>query len=268
MKKIVRLPLINSSIAFVLAALLVTTIHECSHLIVSLFLGVPASIYPNFVNSTVHVADWQAILIAGTGPLFSLVSGLLVILLIKKWLKRKSNTFIKLVVLWFGFLSAETGFGYFFIAPLVAGGDTGQVLALLHAHWLVYAVIFAIGVAGFVLLLPRLLSARLSQFAHNKASFFQLSMFPWLIGTGILLIIYVLSITVTSLNGIDNPGLIALMGVATIGVFAPMADYHKKYVDTNAMQSTFSFPIAGIIITVILALFIIFVLSRGIYFGV
>ncbi|MEO5950550.1 MAG: hypothetical protein ABIQ04_03820 [Candidatus Saccharimonadales bacterium] len=266
MKKISRLPLITSTLAFVLAGMLVITIHELSHLVMSLSLGVPAILFPNFVVQPDQTTSWQIILTAGTGPLFSLISGLLIIWLIKDWLKGSSKTFTKLLVLWFGFLSAEVGFGYFFIAPLVAGGDTGQVLSLLNASWFVYAIIFAAGVAGFLLLLPRVLSARLSSFAHDKSSFFQLSMFPWLIGTGILLVIYTLSIAVTSISHIDAPGLIALMGVVTIGVFAPMADFNKLHAGHNK-NVVFNLPVAGIVMSSLIGLFIIFILSRGIHFG-
>lgn len=266
MKKISRLPLITSTVAFILAGMFVITIHEISHLIMSLSLGVPAILYPNFVVQPDQTQDWQIILTAGTGPLFSMISGLLIIWLIKDWLKGNAKTFTKLLVLWFGFLSAEVGFGYFFIAPLVPTGDTGEVLALLHANWLIYAIVFALGVAGFLFLLPRVLAARLSSFAHDKSSFFQLTMFPWLIGTGVLLVIYTLSITVTSLNHIDAPGLIALMGVATIGVFTPMADFNKKYTDGNK-NAIFTMPNTGIIVSCAVSLFVIFILSRGIHFG-
>lgn len=131
MSRISRLPLINSAIAFVLAGMLVTTIHELSHLTTARILGVQATLYPNFIDLHGTVSDLDTGLIAATGPLFSLVTGLLIIWLVKT--KSWKSGFARLLVLWFGFLSAETGFGYFFVAPLVSDGDTGLVLALAHA---------------------------------------------------------------------------------------------------------------------------------------
>ncbi|MBW4061518.1 hypothetical protein HJC99_03050 [Candidatus Saccharibacteria bacterium] len=63
--------ILNSTIAFVLAGLIVTTLHEISHLVAALILGATqATIYPNFVvtpDATSHAHD---IISLATGPLF------------------------------------------------------------------------------------------------------------------------------------------------------------------------------------------------------
>jgi hypothetical protein len=257
-----RLPLLNSTVAFVLAGFVVTTIHEVSHLVASLILGHPATIYPNIVDSGNRLSSHDGIIIAGTGPLFSLVTGLLVILLVRTTGWRSG--FLKLFVLWFGFLSAETGFGYLFIAPIVPNGDTGEVLALLHAQWYVYAIVFLIGIGGFVFLLPRIFAARFSPFAADKKGFFQLGMWPWLYGTIILLVLYFLAeLTVASVVP-GAPVIFVLVGVATIGIFTPIANYRAGAV-SEALP--LRMPITGGIVTVIVALLIILLLARGVPVG-
>lgn len=245
--------------------MLVTTIHELSHLTTARILGWQATLYPNVVDAHGHIGNFDTELIAGTGPLFSLVTGLLIIWLVKtdNW----KSGFARLLVLWFGFLSAETGFGYLFVAPLVAGGDTGQVLALVHAAWWVYAIVFVIGIAGFVLLLPRLFSWRFSGFADSKKEFFQFGMWAWLFGTIALLVIYLLVGVVMATFLPDSPVLFILMGVATIGVFTPIANWSEGLRKANPQVLTLSRPILGIVLSVIVAVLLIAVLARGLNIG-
>lgn len=265
-RPLVTSALFNSTVAFVLAGMLVTTIHEGSHLAASLLLGHPARLFPNLVDPGSHISDRDVILIAGAGPLFSLVTGLLVIWLVKTdtW----ANGFAKLVVLWFGFLSAETGFGYFFVAPIVPNGDTGEVLSLLHAAWYIYAIVFVIGVAGFGLLLPRLFSRRFSRFVDTKRPFFQLGMWSWLYGTVVLLIIYFFAALTVSSVVSGSPVIFILVGVATIGIFTPIANFAGGNETVAASESLpLGRPIVGIVVAAVIAVFIVLVLAHGIHFA-
>lgn len=121
--------LINSSVAFVLAGLLATTLHEMAHFITALILGDYAKIFPPYVQTADNINLYHHIIISAAGPVFSLLSGLIIIWL----LSGKGKGFMRLFWTWLGFLSAQIGFGYFLISPLAKAGDTGFVLSSLNA---------------------------------------------------------------------------------------------------------------------------------------
>ncbi len=249
----------NSVLAFVLAGLAATTIHELFHLIMTLALGEKAVLFPDHVQIDDAVGTSHALLIAAVGPLGSLGSGLLLIRLTRDW----GQGFARLFWLWFGFLSAQIGFGYLLVSALVQTGDTGLVLSLLNAPWYVYVLVTAIGGVGSWYLLPRLFSDRVSVFARDKNSFFHIGMYPWLIGTGILLVIYVI------IGQIMTPGkleLFGLMAVVTIGIFTPIADFDAARATAHPDSLQLSMPVAGMVVTGVAAAIVLFVLTHGISF--
>ncbi len=248
---------LDSVVAFVLAGMVATTVHEVFHLIMTLALGEKSVLFPDHVQIADNVSKYHAILIAAVGPLCSLVSGLLII-----WLARDCGKgFARLFWLWFGFLSAQIGFGYFLVSSIVQTGDTGLVLSLLHAPWYGYVLITAIGGVGSWYVLPKLFSYRVSVFAHDKQSFFQIGMYPWLIATGILLAIYVIIGQIMTPWKLELFGLIA---VVTIGIFTPIADFNALRAKAHPDALELSMPIAGMVLTGTVAAFLIFVLTHGI----
>ncbi len=263
MQKKSLLPLLNSTVAFILAMMLITTLHELAHLTAALILGHSAIIYDMAVDPIGDISTMHAVIIAGVGPLFSLVSGFLIIRFVK--VRSIRSDFGKLLAIWIGFLSAVTGFNYCIVAPIVSGGDTGQVLSLLHAHWIIYAVVFAFGCFGTYVLLPRLFSKKLSFLAHDKRSFFQLGMFPWLYGTASLLVIYALASLMTASLPLFVT-IFGLSGVAAIGIFVPIARYNVNQTLSEMQTPKFGYPKIGIIVTVIVAIFVIFGMSQGFRF--
>jgi len=219
--KIYRNPLlITSTATFVLAGILATTFHELSHLIAGLVSGQNGRLYPNaveFVNQT----NSQHIITASTGPLFSLLAGALIVLLIKP----PFNSYSRLLVMWTGFLSAQIGFGYFVIAPFTQTGDTGAVLKALHAPSAIYYLSFAIGVAGMIWLAKKFASYAVPS-VDGIQNLRKFGLQPWLIGTGILMVGYMFA----TRHLHSNEQLVALAGVATIGIFTPMQTFFfNKY---------------------------------------
>lgn len=83
-----------------------------------------------------------------TGPIFSLVTGLLAGL-VNPFAARP---FWRMAWAWFAFLSAEEGFGYFTIAGIIKAGDTGSALNTLGAPGWTYWACFVFGIAGLFLL--------------------------------------------------------------------------------------------------------------------
>lgn len=248
-------PRFNSALAFVLAGMLATTTHEAAHFAMALVLHEKPTMFPIFVNVADNVSLSHLILIAATGPLFSLVSGLLIIVLTREW----AGGFVRLCWLWFGFLSAQIGFGYFFAAVISQTGDTGFVLAALHAPWYVFALVFLIGAGGSWVILPRLFTRRVSPLVPDKQAFNQVGMYPWLLGTGVLLVVYFIIGQVIAPGNIDPFGLLAVL---TIGIFTPIANFDAALA-RRPHGLAFSSPIAGMVLTVVVALVLIFGLAHG-----
>lgn len=254
MSKSKRQLLYNSTLGFVLAGLIATTLHEVAHFATAIIANGGAILTPANVGLSDTATTNQQIMVAMAGPLFSLISGLLIIYLAKNW----GKGFGRLFWLWLGYLSAQIGFGYFLVCSFAHGGDTGQALSLLNANWLVYAAMTAVGAVGTYFVLPKLFSLHTSGYVKNKKEFFQLGMYPWLIGTFILIIIYAFTELVMTSKIFFS--VFSLVGTATVGIFVPLANYNPK---TSKKSLKYSTGYTPLIITIALALFIAFVLSKG-----
>ncbi len=108
-------------------------------------------------------------------------------------------------------------------------------------------------------MLPRMFSKKVSPYATDKKEFFYLGMYPWLIGTAIMLVIYFL------IEGVimhENFSLfLSLAGIATTGIFTPMANF--KTIQSNSQNLQLAIPIIPIVFTILLTLFLMFGLSHG-----
>lgn len=247
----------NSVVAFVLAGILATTVHELFHFLTALLLDGTARITPVFAQTGDSISKNNSILVAAAGPILSLLTGLLVIAFC-----RKGTGFNRLLWMWFGFLSAQIGAGYFLISSFAKDGDTGQALTLLNAHWMIYAITTIIGAVGTYFILPRLFSAQGSVYVKDKIEFFQLGMHPWWIGTTILVVLYYL-IEVVAMGSSDFT-FISILGTATIGIFTPLADYKPTKEKAKLILSN---PTTPIVATVLLAALLLFGLSHGVAIG-
>lgn len=251
--------LINSSLAFVLAGLLATTFHELAHFVTALLLDKQGLFHPAYVGQADGVSKNHQILVAAAGPLFSLISGVTVIGLCRARL----SGFWSLVRMWFGFLSAEIGFGYFIIAPFAKSGDTGQVLDLLHSNFVFTALVCAFGALGTYYLLPKIFGQLNSVYVTSKKEFFQLGMYPWLIGSVILVVVYLISENV--LDHSQTVSFLSIIGTATIGIFTPIADY--KPGKAKAQSLSLQTPAVGLIVTAILIVILFLLSPHGIAIG-
>ncbi|MBO0936669.1 hypothetical protein J2I47_08950 [Fibrella sp. HMF5335] len=138
---------VNSVALIILTSLLTTVLHECAHYVPAYLYGFKPELHHNFVAyNTAGRATNQLVGIAAAGPVFSLLLGV-ICLLVSVHLPRKG--FVSLFLLWMGLQGLLTFFGYLFIAPFFTYGDTGFVFATLGLPtWL----IISISVASFVLL--------------------------------------------------------------------------------------------------------------------
>ncbi len=136
--------LANSTLAFVLAAIVNTTLHELAHAVAGLTQGLVPTLAPFSVSYTPEGTPGQQIVTAAAGPTFSLVMGVLLMVLARRW----GKGLVRLFFVWLAFMGVMNFVGYLIIAPIAQVGDTGQVLSLAGAPGLVYVAVLVVGVAG------------------------------------------------------------------------------------------------------------------------
>lgn len=128
--------IINSTILFVIASMIVMTLHEFGHFFASIITQAKGiSIHHNFVSNSNDGLSLQSILfIKSAGPLVSIVIGMLFHLICALQVKRNTLFLFNLYMSSFGYIGF---FGYIMVAPLFTGGDTGFICyALEFPLWL------------------------------------------------------------------------------------------------------------------------------------
>jgi hypothetical protein len=137
--------LINSTVLFIVANILETTLHESAHFLAA--IAMKAQNVVLFHNHVVYsftgqsISQYREIIVCAAGPIFSLLIGFIFHIIC-------SNRFRK--DLWFMFFNYMSIFGYigFFgylmIAPFFAEGDTGFIFMTLHfPAWTVLVIALA-----------------------------------------------------------------------------------------------------------------------------
>ncbi len=258
----VRSMLWNSAVAYVLAQSVVIMLHEGAHTLTGRLLGYGATQFTGQVRFTPEPTSTLAVVaIAMAGPLFSLVSGL-----IAMWFRPfRGRGFAQLLWIWVAFLSAEEGFGYFFIAPIITGGDTGTALAALAApDWVDWAC-FVVGVAGLVFL-ARQFAVRGARHTRDLYEMRAFCFYPWIIGTVSAVLLGALYLSLTARTR-PAGAFVILIGSATLGVFAPMAMIWWDKVSAEKELLELRMPRAGLVALALLVLVNVLVLTRGLQIG-
>lgn len=185
----------NAILLYVAAYLVTIMLHEVGHALMSLALdGRPVLYNTSVQNTNKLLASSAVVLIAAAGPLLSLLQGASLLV----WLRRRPPAgawgLFWLYMAVFGLINF---LGYLLIAPVVKGGDTGQIVARLHvpaaAQWVVaalslYGLIRVIGSTAplFLGLLPTELQHNAVQRATGLRG---LILWPWLVGSVVLVLL-------------------------------------------------------------------------------
>jgi len=249
--------LINSTVAFILAAIIAITLHETAHLIAGKMLRLDAIFYPTAVDFGKNSSVNDSVITALAGPLFSLIFGLLLIRFGRNW----GKGFRRLLWLWLGYISAQIGFGYFLIAYFAPQGDTGLVLKLLSAPAYAYVSLFLMGLFGMIWL-ARMFAGQAIRYTNDANSLRQIGLFAWIVGTGILLVIY----TAASRNVPTQVVPTILAGVGTVGIFTPMLTFFYKKLHAPYEDLKLSFPYAQLAIVAFVSTVVIGILATGMKF--
>lgn len=181
----------------------------------ALALGHVPTVSPFSVTSQPEGSSSQQIVEAGTGPVFSLILGLVLMVVARRW----GSGFVRLFWMWLAFMGVQNFVGYLVIAPVASGGDTGRVLALLDAPAWVYVVVGLAGVAG-QFLLARRFAFEVKRYAADLDAERRIAFYPWLIGTGVAVVLAAVEVLLIS----PSPEIVVVVVSYNfaIGVFAPM----------------------------------------------
>lgn len=259
-----RRMLIASTVALVLGQVVVIALHETSHSVAGLLLGLTPTQFTSQVRFSPEPTAGQQAVTALTGPAFSLVSGLLVVALARL----RPPGWWRLWLAWAGFLSAQEGIGYLVIAPFVSAGDTGSALAALVAPgWVAWAL--AVVGAGAMVLLARRVAAVAVTWARDLYELRALLVWPWLIGSAVAVLLELAFFARTP--GTQDGDVVAiLLGSATLAIFAPLAMVFWQRARARQPEATLptaaapGVPVLAWALLVVLVLVKFLVLTRGV----
>ena len=116
---------INSIIIVITVSLSGIILHELSHFLVAKELGVKAIYHSDHVILTKNPHDWDKMIVAFSGPLFSLIFGVVMLAISYQ---SKKGSILRLLLIWCGLYNIASFLGYTLISSFVNTGDTGIVL--------------------------------------------------------------------------------------------------------------------------------------------
>jgi len=249
--------LINSTVAFVAALFLSITLHEFAHGLTALSLGATPMVFAGHEDHVPTLSAGREVVTALAGPLFSLVSGLAVLLL-----PRRGRGFGRLFVLWFGVLSVQNFAGYLMTGPFVAFGDIGKALRLLSAPAVVYLGLFIAGGAGTIglgwLVTRRLLELTDTTAPDRAAQLRQLAFFTRMAGVVVALLLSVSS------DIFSRAGLFEAVAVFAAGLPASMARFFMPRLSVDGIGFSGGVPWGGLALVAALTVARLTLLTRGI----
>ncbi|WP_233901213.1 hypothetical protein [Tenacibaculum piscium] len=153
---------INSILIVVSTTIIGTVLHELSHFLMAKYFELNPKLHHNYINYlTENATELQNAIIAGIGPIFSLIFGTIVILISTKILK---PSLFKLFMLWLGMNGILMFLGYILIAPTVKNGDTGRVFDFLNIPT---SISIIIAVIAFIIII-KLFSSLSKEFRYYK----------------------------------------------------------------------------------------------------
>ena len=248
--------LVNSTVAFVGALFLSITLHELAHRLTALAFGVKPTVYAAYETHPPLSSGREAV-VAVAGPLFSLVSGLIALLV-----PRRGRGFWRLFTIWFGVLSIQSFFGYLMTGPFVPYGDIGHAFRLLHAPGVAYVAVFGVGVLG-TFALGRFLTEQLLELTDGEgqvraAQLRQFAFFTWIAGVVLALLLSVSS-DLFSRNGIFEAAAIFAAGIPAL-----MARVFMRRLSVRGIGFAGGVPWAGIVLVAVVAVLRLTVLTSGV----
>ncbi len=138
---------INSIMIVISTTIIGTILHELAHFFMAGYFGLKPELHHNYVKYlSANATALQNMIVAGAGPLFSLVFGVIVLFISVKITK---PSLFKLFTLWLGMNGILMFLGYILIAPIAKEGDTGKVFDFFNIP--VYVSVF-IAIISFIVI--------------------------------------------------------------------------------------------------------------------
>ncbi len=205
----------NATLALVLAGIVNSLLHESAHAVAGLAVGLTPTIGPFSVEYAEAATRNQQLATAAAGPLFSLVMGLVLLVVACNW----GAGFVRLFWMWLPALGIMNFVGYCFIAPFAQGGDTGRVLALLGTPGWVFILVSMVGVAG-QFLLARRFAREVKRYSRNRLQEGQVAFVSWMIGTPLMIVITLIEVLLLRVPTLYVVPVLAYS--VAFAIFAPM----------------------------------------------
>ena len=252
-------PWINSTIGYVLAASVDVVLHEGAHAVAGLAQGHPVLLRSFSAEALTAQSHQQAAVMTAAGPVFSLIFGVLILLLCRN----VGDGFGRLFFLWLGCISVQNFVGYLVITPFGAG-DSGNFIAELGLGTPVALLFCVIGVIGY-LLLALVFMRQLSRYAENAPELRRLGLLAWLAGTAVVVIRTGIEVGVSG-AGIDTAAIV-MAGAAAGGVFTPIFGRAWRRLKVGDQRLVFGRPVGWLILALLVVVAQITILAPGIRLG-
>jgi hypothetical protein len=248
--------LINSMVAFALAALVMIMIHEFGHTLAAIAFGLHPVVRPFSVTYDPST-NVQNIVINLTGPFVSLVSGLLILAI-----TRAGRGFWGLFWIWLGLLSVQEFSSYLITAPVGGVGDISHALHDLNAPLWVGYISFGVGWAG-TFLLGRVATIRFLGFTDPASAIpnqmRSVGLFAWLAGVLLSLVLSIGSFDVSII------GLFEGLGILVSGLFLTSVRYYLPRVKGSGQRQEMQFPVIGVVLLLVLTILRLVIFGPGLH---
>ena len=154
---------LNTTCIVIATSIIATILHELAHYLMAFYFNLKPILHHNYVSYFEEGTTQQKAIVAVSGPLFSLVFGVVITLLAIIKIK---PSLTKLFLTWLGTGSLLHFLGYVLIAPMVKNGDTGIVYAYLELPMYLQVIM---SIVAFIII--NILFRKISnQFIHYKSS--------------------------------------------------------------------------------------------------
>ena len=198
---------VNSTVLYVTAFLVTTILHESLHALFGVLFDSHPVLHHNYVEhlNSETITNSQNIAIALSGPLFSLMQGIIAAGI---FFRMKKYDLTQLLIAWVAILGFNNFLGYLLTGPLFKVGDIGKVYHILGAP-LYLQIILALIAAVLLVKITLMMSRPFLGFATHqewlqvgssrKKYLFYIIILPWIFGSLIMTVLYLPIIAIISI---------------------------------------------------------------------
>jgi len=251
-------------LAFLTGVAINVFLHESSHSVAGALMGYRPTQVPFAVEYRPDPTTADQALGAITGPIFSVVSGLIGVLVDRLVRPFRHHPYLRLVWLWTVFCSLQEGVGYFCITAIIPAGDTGSAFNAWNLPVWAFMIATAAGIGG-QFLAAYLFSEPMAKLTSTMQERRTIAFHTWIFGTIGAIVLTVIYLLLTP--GIDIGSIIGVVaGTIACGVFAPMSMmFRTRRTEAERPFEIPRLPLGGVIAMILIIAFNLF-LTRGLLY--